>query len=81
MQQHLWHAREDLQASIMRNTVEYAADGWAWQQVREEEDHLFIGDGQYIHPVHEEIARLIRREQGLPDNVPVATPFLNGMTI
>ena len=81
MQQHLWHSREDLQASIMRNTVEYAADGWAWQQVREEEDHIATRDGKYVHPVHEEIARLIRQEQGLPDNVPVATPFLKGMTL
>ena len=88
MQEQLWHNKEDLEASIRRNTVEYAADGWIWQQVREEDDHLFVAggngvrdDGEYIHPVHGEIARLIRREQGLPDNVPVSTPFLQGMTL
>ena len=77
MQQHLWHPTELLQVNIMRNTIEYAADGWSWQQVREEEDHIYCaGNGEYIHPVHKEIARLIRREQGLPEGAPVPTPFL-----
>lgn len=82
MQQHLWHPAEDLQANIMRNTVEFAADGWKWQQVREEEDHFdCAGNGELIHPVHVEIARLIRHEQGLPEGVPVATPFLKDMAL
>jgi hypothetical protein len=77
IQQHLWHSPEILHANVMRNTIEYSADGWKWQDVREEEDHVVCCEsGELIHPVHEEIARMIRHEQGLPPNVPVWTPFL-----
>mgnify|MGYP000210735395 CR=1 FL=1 len=77
MQQHLWHSRETLRQAVLRNTVEYAADGWDWQAVCEEEHHYKCpNSGELIHPVHEEIAKLIRKEQGLPDDAPISTPYL-----
>lgn len=77
IQQHLWNDPETLRANAMRNTIEYSADGWKWQDVREEEEHVVCSEsGELIHPVHEEIARMIRQEQGLPADVPVWTPFL-----
>jgi len=79
---YLWHKNEDVQASIMRNTIEYAADGWKWEEVREEGEHIYCeGSGEWIHPVHREIARLIRRQQGLPDGAPVTTPFFRQTSI
>lgn len=77
IQEHLWNSAETLQTAVMRNTVEYAADGWKWQDVREEDQHFQCPEsGELIHPVHQEIARLIREEQGLPKDTPVWTPFL-----
>ena len=77
IQEHLWHSAELLQNIVMRNTIEYAADGWKWENVREEDQHMLCPEsGGLIHPVHQEIAKLIRQEQGLPEDAPVWTPFL-----
>ncbi|CAB9514113.1 expressed unknown protein [Seminavis robusta] len=76
IQQHLWHSSGHLRDCAMRNTIEFAADGWKWQNVREEDQHSVCPQsGELIHPVHSEIARLIRQEQGLPQDTPVWTPF------
>jgi hypothetical protein len=77
IQQHLWHAPEQLQTAVQRATIEFAADGWRWQDVRTDQQHIVCPiSGQLIHPVHFEIARLIRIEQGLPQDAPVWTPFI-----
>jgi hypothetical protein len=77
IQQHLWHAPEQLQTAVQRATIEFAADGWQWEQVRTDQQHIVCPiSGQLIHPVHFEIARLIRIEQGLPLDAPVWTPFI-----
>lgn len=77
IQEHMWNSAEVLQSNVMRNTIEYAADGWNWEAVCEEDQHIVCREsGELIHPVHQEIARLIRQEQGLPEDTPVWTPFL-----
>jgi hypothetical protein len=78
IQSHLWHTSNSLQENIMRNTIEFAAEGWDWQSVLEEDDYIPCPEsGELIHPVHCEIARLLRQQRGLPETADSMMELLN----
>ena len=71
MRRYLWNAPDHMKREVIRNTVEYTADGWDWQAALEEKDHFFNPTTQeYIHPVHLDIAHMPLEDQEaiLPPN-------------
>ena len=68
MRAYLWDSTEAVKSNIARNTLEFAADGNNVQYVLEEEQHIRSPEtGEFIHPIHFEIARVLREERGLPE--------------
>lgn len=62
----LWDTPVHMQQQIVRNTLEFTADGWDWQTSLEETEHYFNPhSNEYIHPVHLEIAQMPPEEQEL----------------
>jgi len=53
MKNRLWNDRFELHENIARNTVEFAAEGWNWRTVTED-DGMYVCSvsGALIHPVH-----------------------------
>lgn len=46
----LWSDSSALQANAARNCIEFASEGWNWQQV--EEKMVVMENGEKIHPIH-----------------------------
>jgi hypothetical protein len=78
MRKFLWDTPEVTRANLIRNTIEYAADGNDPRTVREEHQHILCpSTGNLIHPIHFELAKLVREKP----NDPVAkeaVDLLNG---
>lgn len=71
MRQLLWNSPDNMRIDIVRNTIEFTADGWDWESAVEEEDHHYNAlTHEYIHPVHLEIAQMPLEDQNaiLPPN-------------
>ena len=50
---HLWNSPEEMAANAHRNTVEFAAEGWDWRNVMEDENmYRCLATNELIHPVH-----------------------------
>merc|ERR1711915_1119995 len=49
----MWNSLSDLQKNVQRNTEEFAAEGWNWETVLED-DGMYIdaSSGELVHPVH-----------------------------
>jgi hypothetical protein len=47
----LWTHPLEMQQNVARNSLEFAAEGWDWTKVAEDEDMVICG-GEQIHPVH-----------------------------
>ena len=61
---YLWNAPEDMQRDVVRNTLEFTADGWDWQAAAEENEHYYSPlTREYIHPVHLEISQMPLEDQ------------------
>lgn len=60
----MWSDRYELMSNVRRNTIEFAAEGWDWRNVFEDEMlHLCPETGELVHPVHRRSSdsrRLIR---------------------
>ena len=62
MKRALWGSVTDITENARRNTIEYSADGWNWQNATEESDmYIHPTTGEYIHPIH--IQRLQQLEE------------------
>jgi hypothetical protein len=47
----MWTPPAELHQNIARNSYEYAAEGWDWRQVADDED-MVVYAGERIHPIH-----------------------------
>jgi hypothetical protein len=49
----MWSDRYEIMSNVRRNTIEFAAAGWDWRNVYEDEmPHLCPKPGELVHPVH-----------------------------
>lgn len=47
----LWNSSEEIYSNALRNSIEFAAEGWNWRNVTEDEHMLVHSDsGELIHP-------------------------------
>ncbi|CAJ1938693.1 unnamed protein product [Cylindrotheca closterium] len=49
--QDLWIQKEEFEELFHRNCMEYAADGWNWENATEESEFLLY-ENELVHPVH-----------------------------
>lgn len=47
----MWTPPLEMQQNAARNSLEFAAEGWDWRHVADDED-MVICDGERIHPIH-----------------------------
>mmetsp|Transcript_12529 Transcript_12529/g.19059 ORF Transcript_12529/g.19059 Transcript_12529/m.19059 type:complete len:222 (-) Transcript_12529:1161-1826(-) len=53
IKQRIWSNRYELQENAQRNAVEFAAEGWNWRNVTEDEGmYVCSVSGELVHPVH-----------------------------
>jgi len=49
----IWSNRYELQKNAARNALEFAAEGWEWQTVLEDESMFLCSrSGELVHPIH-----------------------------
>jgi hypothetical protein len=49
----IWSNRHELQENAERNAREYAAEGWDWRGVTEDEGmYICSVSGELVHPIH-----------------------------
>ena len=51
IRQVLWTDPKEMQATAARNCLEFAAEGWDWRNVANDEDMIVV-NGESIHPIH-----------------------------
>jgi hypothetical protein len=51
----IWSNSDEIQENAVRNTIEFASEGWDWRAVLLDDDmHLCRTTGELIHPIHYE---------------------------
>jgi hypothetical protein len=61
----LWTHPLEMQRNTVRNSLEFAAEGWDWRNVAEDED-MVICAGERIHPIHFLPHNSITIHRGIP---------------
>ena len=53
MKEQLWHTPEEMMTIARRNSIEFASEGWDWNNVLEDENmYRCVNSNEKIHPVH-----------------------------
>lgn len=48
----IWSSANDLYRNAVRNSIEFAAEGWNWRTVADDEQMIQSPSGERIHPIH-----------------------------
>jgi hypothetical protein len=55
IRERLWATPDEMMSNAYRNSVEFAAEGWDWRNVMEDENmYRCVASNELIHPVHVE---------------------------
>lgn len=52
VKERIWTSASELYQNALRNTVEYASEGWNWRNAVEDDNMITAPSGELIHPVH-----------------------------
>ena len=52
VKERLWSSANDLYRNAVRNSIEFAAEGWNWRNVADDEQMIRSPSGERIHPIH-----------------------------
>mmetsp|Transcript_11274 Transcript_11274/g.17251 ORF Transcript_11274/g.17251 Transcript_11274/m.17251 type:complete len:199 (+) Transcript_11274:30-626(+) len=52
IRERMWSSKMELQQNAHRNALEFAAEGWDWRTVAEDDQMLRCESGEKIHPIH-----------------------------
>ena len=64
MQERMYHDRKDLETMAARNSIEFAAEGWDWRTVTEEDGMYTCSvTGTKVHPIHIQRYQLAQQRQ------------------
>lgn len=64
----IWSTASELYENAVRNSIEYAAEGWNWRTAIEDENMIIDNNsGVMIHPIH--LHNLFRYDQKNPQNI------------
>lgn len=68
VKERIWSSSAELCANAARNSVEFAAEGWDWRNVIEDEDMLLHqSSGELIHPIH--VRNALVPQPGVDENL------------
>lgn len=48
----IWSSASELYQNATRNTIEFAAEGFKWRNVADDEQMVQLSSGERIHPIH-----------------------------
>lgn len=48
----MWSSATELYQNAARNSLEFAAEGWNWRTVTDDEHMIVAPSGERIHPIH-----------------------------
>ena len=64
MRDRMYHDRKDLETMAARNSIEFAAEGWDWRTVTEEDGMYTCSvTGTKVHPIHIQRYQLAQQRQ------------------
>ena len=52
VKERLWSSATELYQNAARNSLEFAAEGWNWRNVTDDEHMIVAPSGERIHPIH-----------------------------
>ena len=52
VKERLWSSSNDLYQNAVRNSIEFASEGWNWRTVADDDQMIQSASGERIHPIH-----------------------------
>ena len=52
VKERLWSSSNDLYQNAVRNSIEFASEGWNWRTVADDDQMIRSPSGERIHPIH-----------------------------
>ena len=52
IKERLWSSSNDLYQNAVRNSIEFASEGWNWRTVCDDAQMIQSASGERIHPIH-----------------------------
>lgn len=52
IKERLWSSSSDLYQNAVRNSIEFASEGWNWRTVCDDAQMIQSASGERIHPIH-----------------------------